>query len=429
MAHGGDDVTSPTARQRWRDAIRDSDDPAIDAYTIAVAFALDRHMSADGHTFTGTRRLERLAHVGSQATVKKRLGWLVETGWLTREWAGRGHKAYYQVSYPVAHLGVGQDVAHSPEVSHLVTEVSHLVTQSGLPGSSDPLYPDDPEGRRGGGGELKLPAASAPPPDGAGGAAKGQTIAPRGEHQRWMVNVLSELGWDPDDIDLYDQRLIDASAPLLDRRPSQIRDAIGRHPKGVRESVRDPAAFVASKLSKLHDLADDNPRWTPRPPKPAKPSTPSSNGNGRDWRTVYDTYYEPICDRLHALDEAEFWEGDEEIGGHLAGSLTTAFDDELDRFAGFWEQPKENGTPVPFKAKQVEAIRGLCENVERWLEERGGWSDRFIDAFRVRASLPKCRLCGKRLAGNVAVVDGAHDFCVEEQARTALAGQPVEDLR
>jgi hypothetical protein len=235
-------MTAPNVRQRWRDAIRDSDDVAIDGLARAVAFALDRHMAADGRTHTGGRLLAQLAGTSSLHVVQDRVNRLIAAGLLTREWAGRGHKAYYQaviqdteVTRPTRHSEVTTPTRHPEKVTRLRDEVTRQDTKSDAPHASDPLYPDDPEGRRGGGGELKLPAASAPPLEAAGGAAKGQTTAPRGEHQRWMVDVLSELGWDPDDVDLHDQRLIDAATPLLDRTPVEIRNAVGRG--GVRPLV------------------------------------------------------------------------------------------------------------------------------------------------------------------------------------------------
>jgi hypothetical protein len=131
-------VTAPTPRQRWRDAIRDSDDPAIDAYTRAVAFALDRHMSPDGQTFTGVRRLGQLAGI-DKGTAADRVGRLVELGWLERSTAGRGHKTRYQVSGPTGHLG-------TLEVSGPSDEVSGPSPQSVRPHRTDPVItPLDPE--------------------------------------------------------------------------------------------------------------------------------------------------------------------------------------------------------------------------------------------------------------------------------------------
>jgi hypothetical protein len=98
MARSGP-VSGTTARQRWRDAIRESDDPGIDVYAIAAAFALDTYMSADGRTYTGVRRLAEICRTDKKV-MARRVQHLIELGWLTREWAGRGHKAYHHRSVP-----------------------------------------------------------------------------------------------------------------------------------------------------------------------------------------------------------------------------------------------------------------------------------------------------------------------------------------
>jgi hypothetical protein len=235
----------------------------------------------------------------------------------------------------------------------------------------------------------------------------------------WITTTLDELGFDPDDIDLYDPKLIDASTPLLDRRPVEIRNALGRQPKGLRDRLTSPARFVAKKFAELHDLPGDDPRWKPRPSKPKKAATPSTNGDtagsGHDWWEISRTYYDPICDRLNAMDDEEFWEGDSEINGSWPGSLSIAFDDELDRVANFWERPKEaKDRPIPFTRAEVEAIAALCRTIDGAFEGKFPWPDPFLEAFEVTRRLPKCRLCQKRMAGEVEIVDGAHDFCVEE---------------
>lgn len=128
-------MTGSTFRQQWRDDLRDSDDPAIDLYTMAVAWALDRHMSAYGRTTTGRRRLAQLARVGSAHTVQTRLERLIALGWLIRDWAGRGSRASYRVAYPVHHF---RHEEWCTQVNHSACacagKVVHPTAESGAPG-------------------------------------------------------------------------------------------------------------------------------------------------------------------------------------------------------------------------------------------------------------------------------------------------------
>jgi hypothetical protein len=129
---------SPTPRQRWRDAIREADDPALDVYAIAVALALDHFMNAAGRTTVGHRRLAKLARV-SRPTVEDRLARLVDTGWLTRDWTGRGSRAAYRVATPIGHSDetVANAIGHSTD--HAEPKVANGVAESGQRGWPEPV--------------------------------------------------------------------------------------------------------------------------------------------------------------------------------------------------------------------------------------------------------------------------------------------------
>jgi hypothetical protein len=137
-------VTRHTPRQLWRDAIRESDDPALDPLTIAVAFALDRDMTANGRTLAGVRRLAKLAHCNKD-TAGDRVGRLVAAGWLAR--LRRGYQATLpeglEVSDPVGQSTDGEvsDPAGQSSEEECPTgaaEVSDGSAQSVRPGRTVP---------------------------------------------------------------------------------------------------------------------------------------------------------------------------------------------------------------------------------------------------------------------------------------------------
>jgi hypothetical protein len=98
----------PNLRMVWRDAIRDTEDPAIDGLARAVAFALDRHMSHDGRTRTGVRRLARLSAIHTR-TVLDRLDRLEAAGWLRIDRPGhQGGSSRYQATIPGASAPVAE---------------------------------------------------------------------------------------------------------------------------------------------------------------------------------------------------------------------------------------------------------------------------------------------------------------------------------
>jgi hypothetical protein len=148
---------SPNVRQEWRDLIRDTDDPAVDAVALEVVFTLDRFMSPEGRTHTGVRRLAKLSR-RNKDTVSDRLGRLVDASWLKRTWPGRGHATTYEVSDPFGHLRQ--------------REVSDPTGQSVRPGRTDPERTRAaPRGRppRGGGvsaAGTKASSANGKHPDG-----------------------------------------------------------------------------------------------------------------------------------------------------------------------------------------------------------------------------------------------------------------------
>jgi hypothetical protein len=121
-----------TVRQLWRDDLRDCACPnGLDALAMAVAFAVDRHMSADGETYTGVRKLARLARVNKD-TVTARVDQLVEAGWLqVLAGKGRGGRRRLRVSYPVGHFPGG----HCPTTA---AEVSDGSGRSVRPGRTNP---------------------------------------------------------------------------------------------------------------------------------------------------------------------------------------------------------------------------------------------------------------------------------------------------
>lgn len=344
-----------TARQQWRDAIRDTDDPAIDVYTIAVAVAgLDRFMSADGLTYTGVRRLARLART-SKDTVSDRIGRLVELGWLERTSGGRGHKTTYKVSYPAGHL-VSDTVGHpqvsgDAEVSDPSGQVSDPTGQSVLPGRTDPS--STPTTPKGGGGEGE--AANAAPgesPRLEGGSTPGEGM------MAWTINVAVELGFDPDEIDVHDPKLIDAATPLSGRRPVEIRDAVGRAPKVLRDNLKYPARWLASKLTELHSLEADDPRWQPRPktapkkqPSPAAPSTNGSKPTGLE-------DIQELCDNTwDVLDDLE----------NAPGVYTTSPWETFLRDLNFMEWDDDGLIRRRPPDYQIQAVEEFCTKAKAWL--------------------------------------------------------------
>jgi prevent-host-death family protein len=211
---------SPNVRQLWRDAVRDSDEPRLDALTIAVVFALDRFMSADGHTHTGGRRLARLARLNRE-TVRKRLELLVELGWLRCAWPGRGHAATYEVAYPVGQTADG--------------EVAYPAAQSGPPGRPNPgRTRAAPRGRppRGGGVPAtgtKTSTSNGKYPDGCGEAGCDGSwhtltdpveLCPQRRATAWAVHLPYTVRYDPcmpDEATVPSDRLRAHLAEHLDR--------------------------------------------------------------------------------------------------------------------------------------------------------------------------------------------------------------------
>jgi hypothetical protein len=352
---------SSTDRQRWRDAIRDSDDPAIDGLARAVAFALDRHMSADGRTFTGMRRLAQLAGCSLHA-VLDRITRLEDAGYLTVERRHRARSRYQALIPSVApHATDSSDAPHATDAETVASQDQSVAPQEQTvaPHATHPdTTPTTPKGG-GVGGAAKAAAASAPPLEAAGGAAKDQTIA-----LRWVTDVLSELGFDPDDVDLYDPKLIEAAEPLTGRRPVEIRNALGRQPKGLRERLTSPSRFVASKLTDLHRWADDDPRWK-RPPKPVKAAAKS---NGKQPDTDDTPRQRSAIQRLvdNTYDELRNYERDT-YGPSNDYLLPSAFDFEVGKYCN-WTGPDADLIDMKTLGdEQKEIIRERCYYTHRWL--------------------------------------------------------------
>lgn len=99
-------MTGPTFRQRWFDAIRDSEDSELDPIALAVAAGLDRYMDSEGRTYAGQKKIARRAKLRSTTTVVARVAVLERTGWLEVDRPEiSGGRTHYRATIPDRHTG------------------------------------------------------------------------------------------------------------------------------------------------------------------------------------------------------------------------------------------------------------------------------------------------------------------------------------